>query len=410
MALFGSKRIYLDYASATPLDPVAARAVHEASQLLGNPGAIHQEGVAAQVALDESRERIARHFGVKPRELIFTSGGTEANNLAILGVARKRTLSGKTLEGTHWIVSGIEHPSVLACFGEIERLGGVVSFADCDEKGIVRPETIKRLLKRETMFVSVGWANNETGVVQPIAQIAGMIRAHEHAHKTEVLFHTDAGQAPLYLASTIHSLRVDLVTLDSAKLYGPRGIGALYLCNRVAIAPIILGGAQERGLRPGTENVALAAGFAEALAQASTLRIAETKRLKELRSEFLSILKSELPDMLVNGDLAHALPHMLNISLPNIQSEYLTLALDHAGIAISTKSACREGEERRSHVVEAITAAAGVSDGGGPAWRSENTLRFSMGRETSKQDLRRAAQVLLDLMHKNDSQPVRKAG
>lgn len=387
--LFGQKRVYLDYASAPPVLPEAEKAVHDAARLSGNPGAIHREAVAAKRALQDSRERIAKLLAVKPREILFTSGLTEANNLAIVGYARQLERTRRTLEGTHWIVSSIEHSSVLACFGEVERLGGTVTFLDPDHRGLFSVESVAAALKKETVFLSIGWANNEIGTIQPIRDIAACVRRHEKEHSSEVLFHTDAGQAPLYLASTVHSLGVDLMALGSNKLYGPHGIGALYLSNRATLAPVLFGGPQERGLRAGTENVALAAGFARAFECIASEREDESRRLKRLRDELAHTVIKEVPGAVVNGDIRHALPHMLNISVPNISSEYLTLALDSRGFALSTKSACREGEESRSHVVVAL---------GTEEWRAAHALRISLGRDTREADPRRLIRAIREIL------------
>ncbi|MDR3571550.1 MAG: cysteine desulfurase family protein [Candidatus Pacebacteria bacterium] len=379
-------RVYLDHASATPLLHEAAEAMREAEKLVGNPGAIHAEAVAAKNALNDARERIALLLGVKARELVFTSGLTEANNLAIVGFARRmlvdgfsgqgRTLSG-SLDGTHWIVSAIEHSSVLECFSEIERLGGSVTHVSPNEKGIITPESIVAVLKPETVFVSVGWANNEIGSVQPLGKIAQAIRLHEEKHGTRVIFHADAGQAPLYEPTVAHSLGVDLLSISASKLYGPHGVGCLYLSNRTNVAGVVLGGKQERELRAGTENVALAVGFAAAFELVARERHDESKRLKTLRDALARELSENTPGLVINGDLKHALPHMLNISIPDIHSEYLTLALDHEGFAVSTKSACNEGQ-KASHVVEAL---------GAELWRAENTLRISLGRATTRKEI-----------------------
>lgn len=391
-------RIYLDHASATPLLPEAAAAMREAETLVGNPGAIHAEGVAAKKRLEAARADIARHFGVKARELICTSGLTESNNIAILGYARRLEKLRRSLNGTHWIVSSIEHDSVLECFSEVERLGGEVSHIAPDEKGVVRPERIAEALRKDTVFVSIGWANNEIGTVQPLSKIAQVLRAHEEEHRTTVAFHSDAGQAPLYLPSSVHSLDVDLLSLGAEKLYGPHGAGALYLSNRVELGATLFGGPQERGLRAGTENVALAAGFAAALDVVVRERADESKRLVTLRDELAQSLAARIPGLLVNGDLTKALPHMLNISIPDIQSEYVTLALDRAGIAVSTKSACREGEESRSHVVAALASAAeAVAKEARVEWRAQNTLRFSLGRGTTERDIDYVSGTLADL-------------
>src|SRR3990167_8610644 len=383
MGMFRARRIYLDHASAPPVRGEALKAMRSAERFLGNPGAIHAEGAAAKKALEDARARVAFVLGAKARELIFTSGLTEANNLGILGYARGLERIRRSLADTHWIVSAIEHDSVLSSFGEIERMGGKVSYAHPKEDGIIAPSEVERLLKPETVFVSIGWANNEIGTIQQLSKIAHILRVHESAHKTTIAFHADAGQGPLYLSTVVHSLGVDLLSLGPYNLYGPHGIGALFVGSRTSlgnIAPLLLGGGQERGLRAGTESVALALGFAEAFECIARERELEAKRLRELRDMLAQELSARIPGLVVNGDLKHVLPHMLNISIPNISSEYIVLALDKAGIAISTKSACRESEEA-SHVVAAL---------GGEEWRARNTLRISLGKNTQKKGISRA--------------------
>lgn len=395
-SLFGrTKRIYLDHASATPVDPQAARACKEAFGAYANPGGIHGEALGARRLLTESRESIARHLGCKAREIIFTSGLTEANNIALVGLARAIELRDRSLKNTHWIVSSIEHSSVLECAAEIERMGGEVSHVEPDPKGIISPERVAALLRPNTVLVSIGWGNNEIGTVQPLSRIARVLRTHEKMHHTNILLHSDAGQAPLYRSPQVHSLGVDLLSLGSGKLYGPRGIGCLYLGNRATLAPIIFGGGQERGLRSGTEDVALAAGFATALDMIALERESETRRLKQMRDDFARKIIALTRGAIVNGDLRHALPHMLNVSIPGERTgEYLTLALDAAGLLLSTKSACREGEAA-SHVVAALAAASEASaKEAGESWRARNTLRFSLGRATSMRDLARALAIL----------------
>ena len=391
---FKKRRIYLDYASAPPVLPEAERAMRDATKIIGNPGAIHADGVAAMRALEGARERIAAELEVKPREIIFTSGLTESNNIAIIGFARAlERLQG--LAGTHWIVSSIEHSSVLDCFGEIERMGSTVTHIDPDEHGVIHAEHLEHALRPETVFVSIGWANNELGTIQPLAKITQVLRTHEKAHKTRVTLHSDAGQAPLYLPTTAHTLGPDLISIGGNKLYGPHGVGALYIGSRLVsadIARILHGGPQERGLRPGTESVALALGFAAAYGHVATIREREAKRLRQLRDVLARDLQHAIPEMMINGDLRHVLPHMLNLSIPHISSEYVVLALDSAGISLSTKSACREGEESRSHVVHVL---------GGPKWRAENTLRFSLGAETTAQHIVRTVAALATIVHRS---------
>lgn len=390
-----NRRIYLDYASATPILPEASRAMRAAGEYFANPGAIHADGVDAYRSLEHSRERIAHELAVKPREIIFTSGGTEGNNIAILGVARKMILRGTDLSTTHWMVSSIEHPSVLECFSEVERLGGNVMYIDPDARGVISPKTVTAALKSNTVLISIGWANHEIGVVQPIRDIARAVRAQNDA----TLIHTDASQAPLFFAPHVHTLGVDMMTLDSGKFYGPRGIGALYLSNRADLAPVIFGGGQERGLRAGTENVSLAAGFAEAFAHIATERDREARRLAPMREALLQAIRAEISTTVLNGEGKHMLPHLLNISIPGIQSEYVTLSLDAKRISISTKSACREGENRRSHVVAMLAMAAREAEKGESAdWRAENTLRFSFGRETILPDIAKTARELVRII------------
>jgi len=385
-----TKRIYLDYASATPVLPAARKAVEKLWDTYGNPGAIHADGVAAEKVLEAAREKIALELACKAREVVFTSGGTEGNNIAILGVARHLLKKGDDFSKTHWVVSSIEHPSVLECFMEIERLGGSVTHVDPDERGTITAEAVLAAVKKHTVLVSIGWANHEIGTVQPIREISRVLLEKY----PETLVHTDASQAPLYLAPHVHTLGVDLMTLDSGKLYGPRGVGVLYLSNRVEASSVLLGGGQERGLRPGTENAALAAGFAEAFAAISKERNDESRRLQILRDMFLKKIVARVPTITVNGDIKRALPHMLNISVPDIQSEYVTLQLDAKRISLSTKSACREGENRRSHIVEAL---------GGPAWRAENTLRFSLGRDTNARELESVADEVHRVLSKSET-------
>ncbi len=359
-------------------------AMIEAEELFANPGAIHSEGVAAARSLLRSRETIARVLACRPREIVFTSGLTEANNLAILGHAAALHRVDRDFAATHWVVSAVEHDSVLECFAEIERLGAKVTHVDPDERGLISAEKLVCALRKETVFASIGWGNSEIGAVQPLSDIGRALRAHEKVHGKTVLLHADAGQAPLYRAPVVHTLGVDLFSLGSGKLYGPRGVGALYVGKRADIAALLSGGGQERALRAGTEPVALAAGFARAMALAETNRAKESKRLQKLRDAFAKSLLAEIPDAILNGDLKHSLPHMLNISIPHINSEYLVLALDQAGIALSTKAACSEGNRSESHVVAALQ---------GDAWRAKNTLRFSLGNLTTESELARALRI-----------------
>lgn len=386
MWFFEKKRIYLDYASSTLPIKEAISAMREAEELIGNPGGIHAEALLARDALDRARDAVARELAVKGREIIFTSGLTEATNLAVLGFARKLQIKNQ-FEGTHWIVSSIEHSAVIESFGEIERMGGSVTYIDPNEKGIFEIETVANAVREKTVFLSIGWANNEIGVVQPIRDISRAVKEKN----ASVVFHSDAGQAPLYLSPQVHTLGVDLMSFGSNKLYGPHGVGALYIATNTDMASMIMGGGQERGLRSGTENVALAAGFAVAFATIAKEREHEARRLRDLRNLFVKEVEEKIPDAVLNTDIKRSLPHILNISIPEIQSEYVALALDRAGIAVSTKSACAEGGAKASHVVAAL---------GGAEWRATNTLRFSFGRDTRARDLQTTLGALVNILGK----------
>lgn len=374
------KRLYLDYAAATPITPDALKAMqHALRTLVGNPNSIHTEGVKAAAALEESRQTIARFLECKSRNLFFISNGTEGNNLALRGVIESRKKQGVPLWRMHIVVSAIEHPSVLEPVRLLEQEGVHVTYLSPDERGFFSERALSAALKPETVLVSIGWANSEIGTVQPISALAKAVKSYAATQGTLIYFHTDAGQAPLYESGVIAGLGVDLLTLDSAKMYGPRGIAILYAAPRVSLEPLYVGGGQESGLRAGTPTVALAVGMAQALMWVKERRESERVRLAAIRTKTIKDMKRAFPENIINGE-GHTLPHILNVSIPNIDAEYVVLALDHQGIALSTKSSCQE-KERESHVVHLL---------GGESWRARNTLRFSMGFDTSADDMERA--------------------
>jgi len=371
-------RVYMDYAGATPVLEEALEAMRTAV-LVGNPGALHKEGEEARESISSSREAIAGAFGVKAERIFFTSGGTESNNLAIIGYFRRLKSIGVDTREAHWVAGSMEHPSVLECFKYIEMNGGRVTYLSPDGNGIYGSSALANALLPETVFVSLGWANGEIGTVQPVHSLARA--AHARSGKRRIIFHSDAGQAPLYLSRQFNGLGADIITLDSGKLYGPRGIGALYIAEDVELEPLILGGSQEKGLRAGTENTALAAGFAASLSSVVARRSKEAKRLFALKERLRVLLEGI--GAVVNGSRDLSLPHILNVSIPEIDSEYFVLSLDHKGIAAATKSACREGEDT-SHVVASL---------GKDKWRARNTIRLSLGIGTTARDVERVAKA-----------------
>lgn len=375
---FKSKRIYLDYAGATPVSARALRTYQKANTLYGNPSALHHEGVAARAALEEARKDIARVMECRSSHVVFTSGATEANNILIRGVL------GHCGNVGHAITTTIEHASILEPYAVLEEEGVSVSYLEPDGNGIISAESLKSALRKDTVLISIGWANSEIGVVQQVGALARIIRAHEKEHGTKVVFHADAGQAPLYSAATMVGLGVDALTLDSGKLYGPRGIGAL-IVNDSEIKPLLYGGGQEGGLRPGTESVALAVGFAAALTEDAQMREKETRRVLFLRNMLQKEITRMFPGSVINGSTEKMLPHIVNVSIPDIDPEYVVMRMDALLVAIATKSACEEGE-RVSHVVYALDPE--------HAWRSQTTLRFSLGRGTKTAHITRACKAL----------------
>jgi cysteine desulfurase len=385
--MFGKKRIYLDYAAATPVSKGALREQKKVGELFANPSAIHINGVEAKASLENSRKTIASILGCRPREVVFTSGGTESNNLAILGFARELEKNNLKLNKTHWITTKIEHPSVIECFKELEKRGAEVTYLPVNKGGLINSDVLKNELKDNTVFVSIGWANSEIGTIQTMHALAKVLKVRE----SKIVLHSDAGQAPLYLTSIVHGLGVDLLTLDSGKFYGPRGVGALYKKSLVELSPIFFGGSQESGLRPGSENIALAAGFSKALQEVSEKRKSEKERLEKFRKLFIKETQKNIKDSVINGNSKISLPNIVNISIPKISSEYIVLALDQEGISISTKSSCLEGEETESRVVKELST---------ENWRANNTLRFSFGLDTTKKEILVTVQKLKNIIDK----------
>jgi cysteine desulfurase len=382
MATKGNKRIFLDYAAATPMSDVAMDAYRDASRYFANPQALHTEGLEAARVRDDARSSIAKILGVKSQELTFTSGGTESNNLALAGYLHALEEQGIAVNDCHIAVSEIEHPSVFDVCAPFVSRGLRVTKVRSNKHGEIKPEAVTEALQQNTVLVSVGLVNSEIGTIQPIHAIGTLLRG-THVKiggrvVGKVVFHTDAAQG-MYHALVPQGLGVDLMTLDSGKMYGPRGTGALYVRHGVTIAPVLRGGSQEEGRRPGTENVALYAGFAAAFKEGTEMRETEEQRLTKIREELVSSIGETLDGVVVNGTGKKQAPHILNISIADIDSEYVAMYLDQRGIALSTKSACLERtDSSQSHVVAAL---------GGETWRAQNTLRLSFGRGTDAKDI-----------------------
>lgn len=400
-------RIYLDYAAATPLDPHILKKMEPYWNIcFGNAGALHQEGVESKRVLNKARDDIAKSILSKPEEIIFTASGTEGNSLAILGYMKslenKLEKEGKSIRDLHVITGSAEHPSVLDSFKFFKKEGVSVDIVDFNEFGIINPKEVRRLLRKETSFISISYINNEIGTVQPIKDIAKEIRAHEKEMGTKIVFHIDASQAPLYFDCTPQHLGVDLMTVDGQKIYGPKGVGFLYKRDNIFLEPIMKGGNQEHGIRPGTENIPLIVGMKESFVKAVSNREKETKKIKILQDYFITLLEKDIPQSILNGDRVLRSPSNINISIPGMDNEYLVIALDESGIAAATKSACLgHGNGVHSYVVESLYRNNGENNGG-DINMAKSAIRFSIGRRTTKRDIERVVSVLIKEVEKLD--------
>ncbi|MBI4995289.1 cysteine desulfurase [Candidatus Peregrinibacteria bacterium] len=362
--------IYLDHAATTAVDPrVFAAMKPYFSKQYGNPSSIYQLGQKAKQAIDNSRRICSEILQCAPREIIFTSGGTESNNLFIFGAAQAYRDYGR-----HIIATKIEHDSVLRPLQVLEKQGFAVTYLDVDKNGIVKVSDVKKALRPDTIFVTIIYANNEIGTIQPIAQIGRML----NTLTPKPYFHTDACQAAAYLPLSVKKIGVDAMTLNSGKIYGPKGAGALFVKKSIDLMPQIFGGGQERALRAGTENVPAIVGFGEALRLALLEREAETKRLIPLRDKLISGIIGKIPNSRLNGGRCKRLPNNVNISFKGVDSNALLIRLDMLGIAASAGSACSLGNLAPPHVLQALKVP--------PEWIC-GTVRFSLGRKNTEQDI-----------------------
>ncbi len=375
-------RIYLDYAATTPLRPEVRAALEPylSPDGFGNPSSLHADGQRAKRALDTARDLLAGALGCQFSEISFTSGGTESDNAALIGVM----LANKS-RGNHLITTQIEHEAVTETARFLETLGFRVSYLPVDEFGLVSPQSVADALTDETVLVSVMHANNEVGTLQPLREIAGIV------HARGALLHTDAVQTFGQLPVTVGALNADLLTLSAHKIYGPKGAGALYVRSGIAIEPLLHGGGQERERRSGTENVAAIAGFGEAVRLLLPERATEAARLTLLRDRLWSGLSERIPGIVLNGHPVHRLPNNLNVSLPGLDAETLLLSLDRAGISASSGSACTSGSIEPSHVLSAM----GLSDA-----RLKSALRLTLGRGTTVEEIDRTVDILIGIVER----------
>lgn len=444
-------RIYLDYAATTPVDPAVFDAMKPYfSRNFGNPSSLHFFGQEALAAVDEGREQIAKAIGADFREIIFTGSATESNNLALRGVIKEsriqNTKHNKFLNSKSYIlnprviVSAIEHESILETCRDLEKEGVEIIYLPVNRDGIVNLKKLEESLNERTILVSVMYANNETGAIQPIKEIAEIIRdfrnSKREARNSKIsnpkrlgfknldldivsdfgfkisdltmhpLFHADAAQAFQFLDCDVCKVGVDLMTLSAHKIYGPKGIGALCVANRVqslaagvkkttpnpkphTLNPIITGGGQEFGLRSGTENVAVIVGFAKAVELAARNRGKESKRIEKLRDYFWQKIRKIEPKARLNNNALNRLPNILNVYFPSHDSQDLLVKLDLAGVAVSSGAACAARSLEPSYVLAAC---------GFPNKRIKSSLRFSLGRFTTKEEIDEALKRILRVL------------
>ncbi|HHY41330.1 MAG TPA: cysteine desulfurase [Thermoanaerobacterales bacterium] len=371
------KEIYLDNSATTKVLEEVARAVFDTMTLhFGNPSSLHRKGIEAEKIMQEARENIAKALGASPKEIYFTSGGTESNNWAVKGAAYARRR-----KGNHLITTAIEHPSVLETFAALEREGFSVTYLQVDREGFIDLNQLKEALTPETILVSIMYVNNEVGTIEPIQGAAQIIKASSNA-----LFHVDAVQAFAKIPLVSKLEGIDLLSLSGHKIYGPKGIGALFVRDKVSIAPLLHGGGQETGQRSGTENLPGIAGFGKAAKICIDNLEKWHSQMVQLKERLMKGILDNIPDTVLNGPVSGA-PHILNISFLGTRGEILLHALESKNIYVSTGSACSSHKSGNSHVLKAMGKSEEEQDG---------AIRFSLSPFLSMEDIDYTIEVLAD--------------
>ncbi|MGZ4933688.1 MAG: cysteine desulfurase NifS [Halobacteriota archaeon] len=365
--------MYLDHAATTPMRPEILEVMRPYfSERFGNPSSLHSYGLDARVAIEQAREHVARTIGATAQEIVFTSGGTESDNMALRGVLQRRSGKG------HIITSAIEHPAVLETCKFIGRLGHEVTYVSVDRTGRINPAEVEAAIRENTRLISIMHANNEIGSIQPIAEVGAIAASHG------IYMHTDAVQSVGKIPVNVDDLNVHMLSLSSHKIYGPKGVGCLYVRKGTKLTPLLFGGGHERGLRSGTENVSGIVGFGEAMRLAVD-DFAENTRIQRLRDTLIDTVLGEIPYTQLNGGKEHRLPNNANFSFSYIEGESLVLRLSAKGIAGSTGSACSSKKLEPSHVLLAI---------GLDPVDAHGSLRLTLGRDNTEADVGYVNEVL----------------
>lgn len=376
-----NKRIYLDHAATTYLDQRVFQAMRPYFlKKFGNPASIHSFGQEAQAAVDKAREKVAAFLRCKPEEIIFTSGATESNNLALKGIVK--ALKEK---GNHIITSAIEHHSILEPCEVLEKEGIEITKLLPNKKGIIDPKDVEKAITKKTILISIMYANNEVGTIQPIPEIGKI------AQKNNIIMHTDAVQAAAYLNCHVDKLKVDLLSLSGHKFYGPKGIGILYIRKGTPIKSIQQGGHQEYELRAGTLNVPGIVGIGEAIKLVAKDQKKANKRIERLRDKLINGILKLIPDAQLNGSLIQRLPNNANLCFKNTEGESMLINLDFEGIAVSTGSACSSKSLKPSHVLLAM---------GIPPELAHGSIRFTLGKSTTKADIDKVIKIMPKIVKK----------
>lgn len=363
------RRVYLDHSATTPVDPeVAAIMMTYYTEKYGNPSSVHAFGREAKQALEQARNQVAELIGAEPREITFTSGGTEADNLAILGTAQALREKGK-----HIITSCIEHHAVLETCEYLEKNGFDLTVIPVDEEGVISVDAVKKAIRPDTILITIMHANNEVGSIQPIAEIGKLAKEHG------IVFHVDAVQSLGKIPINVEEMKVDLLTVSSHKIYGPKGVGALYVRKGVRLVPLVYGGGQERKRRSGTENTPGIIGFGKACELAGKRMAEDAEKQRKLRDKLMNGIVERIEYVKVNGPVGEKrLPNNVNISIRYVEGESLLLSLDMLGIAASSGSACTSGSLDPSHVLLGMGLVHEIAHG---------SLRFSLGRQNTEEDI-----------------------
>ena len=379
--------VYLDHAGTTPLDSKVLEAmVPYFTQHFGNPSSLHSVGQEARYALDEARERVAGVLNCRPREIVFTAGGTESDNAAIHGVA---TALHET--GNHIVTSSVEHHAVLHACQYLESQGFEVTYLSVDADGMVQPEAVYNAINERTTLVTIMYGNNEVGTINPISEIAKSVNKRAEELSRTIVFHTDAVQAAGYLSLDVAELGVDLLSLSGHKFHGPKGTGVLYMKRGSPYLPLIHGGGQERDRRSGTENIPGIIGLSLALEAAATVREETSQRCATLRDRIIDSVLQQIPGSRLNGHATQRLPNNANFSFTGVEGEPILLGLDMARIAASSGSACSSGSLEPSHVLLALGQSAEIARG---------SLRLTLGRDNTEDEVEYLLGVLVDLVQR----------